>query len=94
MYSLPEVAEQLLTVEEVAKRVRRSPKTVRREIQRGHLVARKLCGGWLIREDDVDVWLERGRSLPAPTRAVDAPPMPPPAGSLADLRRIEREAAP
>lgn len=89
------MAEKLLTVDEVAQYVRLSGKTVWREIRRGHLDARKVCNRWLIRQADVEAWLERGRDARAsnPASCVSVAPIAPDRGSLAALRQIEDEAA-
>lgn len=88
------MAENLLTLDEVAEYVHLSSKTVWREIQRGNLAARKVCNRWLIREADVEAWLERGSNSARSVVGVDTVvPVPPAAGSLAALRRIESEAA-
>jgi excisionase family DNA binding protein len=49
-----------LTVEEVAERLRVSPRTVRGWLQDGRLKGRNLGGraGWRIREKDVDAFME------------------------------------
>ena len=49
-----------LTVEEVAERLRVSPRTVRGWLQEGRLKGRNLGGraGWRIREEDVDAFME------------------------------------
>jgi excisionase family DNA binding protein len=87
------MAEELLTVDEVARLSKLSSKTVWREIGRGNLRAHKLSGRWRIRTEDCQAWIDRG--VYAPDR-VDARPHVPAAsscGSLAALRRIESEAA-
>lgn len=89
------MAEHLFTVEEVARYVHLSGKTIWREIRRGNLEARKVCNRWLIDQADVEAWLDRGRNGSVPTAAVgtDLVPAPPARGSLAALRQIEGEAA-
>jgi hypothetical protein len=41
------------TVDEVAARWRKQPRSVRDEINRKRLLAMKVCGQWLIRPEDV-----------------------------------------
>ncbi len=52
--------EKLLTAEEVAKRIRRTPFTVRKYLREGVIPAIKLDDGtWLVRESDVRAYLEK-----------------------------------
>lgn len=52
--------EELLTVQEVAGRLKVNPETVRRMLRRGELSGKQLGHrlGWRITERDVDHWLE------------------------------------
>lgn len=55
---------QLLTVQEVAERLKVTPLTVRRWINAGDMPASKLGGdkaGWRIDEDDVTAYVDRRR---------------------------------
>ena len=70
---------QVFTVEQVAERVQLSAKTVMRAIRAGDLEASQLTqsrGGWRIREDAIQDWLET-RSNRSDTRP------------LADVRAVE-----
>ena len=52
--------EKLLTAEEVAKRIRRTPFTVRKYLRSGVIPAIKLDDGtWLVRESDIQAYLEK-----------------------------------
>jgi excisionase family DNA binding protein len=87
------VAEELLTVEEVARHAKLSQKTVWREIGRGNLKAYKLSGRWRIRIADCEAWIDRAAYAPEQVDARSHAPATPSRGSLAALRRIEGEAA-
>jgi excisionase family DNA binding protein len=93
VYSLPKVAEELLTVEEVARLAKLSAKTVWREIGRGNLRAHKLSGRWRIRTEDCQGWIDRAAYAPGKVDSRPHVPPSPSCGSLAALRRIESEAA-
>jgi len=54
--------EDLLTVEEVAKELRISPKTVRQYIASGELVAIVLGKGFKISRDDLEDFKQRRRT--------------------------------
>ena len=54
--------EDLLTVEEVAKELRISPKTVRQYITSGELVAIVLGKGFKISRDDLEDFKQRRRT--------------------------------
>jgi excisionase family DNA binding protein len=82
----------VFTVEQVAERVQLSAKTVMRAIRAGDLEASQLTqsrGGWRIREDAIQGWLEtrsnRADTRPLPdVRAVEpAVPRRPSRGSTA-----------
>lgn len=87
------MAEELLTVEEVARLAKLSPKTVCREIGRGNLRAYKLAGRWRIRTHDCEAWIDQGAYEPDRIEARRHLPASSSCGSLAALRRIESEAA-
>lgn len=83
---------QVLTVQQVARRVQLSSKTVMRAIRAGDLEASQLTqgrGGWRVRDDAVARWLEarsnRVSSSPLPDvrRVEPAVPRRPPSGSTA-----------
>ncbi len=74
---------QPLAVDEVAEFMRVSSKTVMRAIVAGHLEASQVTqgrGGWRIRPEAMDAWLEIRSSRPRTERA------------LADVRRVEPQA--
>ena len=50
--------EQLLTVEEVAEKLRKRPFTVRRLLREGKIPAYKMEGTWLVRSDDLIKYIE------------------------------------
>ena len=57
--------EKLLTAEEVAKKIRRAPFTVRKYLRDGVIPAIKLEDGtWLVRESDVLAYLEKRKYTP------------------------------
>lgn len=70
-----------------------SPKTIRREIERGNIGAHKLGSRWRIPEKDYAAWIERARYIPVEKEPADWIPVVPARGSVAALRRIEGEAA-
>ena len=54
--------KELLTVEEVAQRIRRSPFTVRKYLREEVIPAIKLDDGtWLVKASDVDAYLKKRR---------------------------------
>lgn len=59
---------EVLTVEAVAERLACHPRTIRRAIERGDLVASDIGSGkrsaWRIREEDLAAWLEQTRNRP------------------------------
>lgn len=93
MYPLPKVAADFMTVDEVAGRVKLSPKTVRRAIGSGELVAFKLRGQLRIPPEEYLAWVQRAAYVPSKPEAGPVSPVAPPCGSPAALRRIEGEAA-
>jgi excisionase family DNA binding protein len=61
----------ILTIQEVAERMRCEHRTVRRAIRSGELEAALIGGKWLVREEAVDAWLLSRRapaSIPAQRR--------------------------
>jgi excisionase family DNA binding protein len=61
----------ILTIQEVAERMRCEHRTVRRAIRSGELEAALIGGKWLIREEAVDAWFRSrcaAASLFAPPR--------------------------
>jgi excisionase family DNA binding protein len=54
-----------LSTADVARRVNRDTQFVRREIERGHLVAVKLGGRYSIAEPDVEAWLSAATVHPS-----------------------------
>jgi excisionase family DNA binding protein len=55
----------ILTVQEVAERMRCEHRTVRRAIRSGELEAALIGGKWLVREEAVDDWFQ-SRCAPPP----------------------------
>jgi len=87
------VAEDLMTVDEVARRAKLSPKTVRRAIRSGELVAYKLRGRLRIPPQEYLAWVRRAAYVPPIPDTESITPVAPQCGSLAALRRIEGGAA-
>jgi excisionase family DNA binding protein len=56
----------ILTVQEVAQRMRCEHRTVRRAIRSGELEAAFIGGRWLVREEAVDDWFRSRCASPAP----------------------------
>lgn len=88
-------APQYLTVDEVARLAGCEHKAVRRAIHLGHLVAFQPANKLLVPEHDAHAWIQ---SRPAPVAAPvpREPPRPrraapPSAGSVANLRELERQ---
>lgn len=87
------VSAQLLTVAEVAARAAVSAKTVRREIDRGELLATKIGRCLRIPEEAFGAWIADGRVARGATRpASPRASSPGEVGSLARLRAIEGNA--
>lgn len=82
-----------MTVEEVSRHAKLSPKTVCREIGRGNLRAYKLSGRWRIRVEDCEAWIDKAAYAPDRIDVSRHVPAAPSRGSLAALRQIEAEAA-
>lgn len=86
----------ILTVQEVAERMRCEHRTVRRAIRSGELEAALIGGRWLVREEAVDAWFRARCATPSlfseprrarPPRA--APRKPDRAGSVERLQAME-----
>ena len=76
------VPEQPLTVDEVAELMRVSSKTVMRAIASGQLEASQVTqgrGGWRIRPQAIDAWLDYRSNRTHPER------------TLAEVRRVETQ---
>jgi len=56
----------ILTVQEVAERMRCEHRTVRRAIRSGELEAALIGGKWLVREEAVDAWFRSRCAAPNP----------------------------
>ena len=56
----------ILTIHEVAERMRCEHRTVRRAIKSGELEAALIGGRWLVREEAVDAWFRSRCALPVP----------------------------
>jgi excisionase family DNA binding protein len=56
----------ILTVQEVAERMRCEHRTVRRAIRSGELEAALIGGKWLVREAAVDDWFQSRCASPSP----------------------------
>jgi excisionase family DNA binding protein len=56
----------ILTIQEVAERMRCEHRTVRRAIKSGELEAALIGGKWLVREEAVDEWFRSRCALPIP----------------------------
>lgn len=64
---------RLLTTAEVAERLRRSQRFVVDELRRKNLRGAKYGGGWGIREDDLDTYIEAHMNV-TPVRKRTRPP--------------------
>ena len=82
-----------LTPRDVAAATGLSYHAVLRTIHRGELVAYKICGRVRLRKDDVMAWVARCR-LELEQHGPPEPGAPPPQGSLAALRDLERRRMP
>ncbi len=58
--------DAILTVQEVAERMRCEHRTVRRAIRSGELEAALIGGKWLVREEAVDEWFRSRCASPNP----------------------------
>jgi excisionase family DNA binding protein len=63
----------ILTIQEVAERMRCEHRTVRRAIRSGELEAALIGGKWLVREEAVDDWFRSRCASPNPSRSLPAP---------------------
>ena len=86
----------ILTVQQVAQRMRCEHRTVRRAIRSGELEAAFIGGGWLVREEAVDDWFRsrcasptRYRGPRGPARRVLAPEESDGTASVERLRAME-----
>lgn len=87
------MAEELLSIHDVARLSRLSEKTVRRAIARAELRAHKLCNRVRVRREDYEAWIEQARyQSKVPSGTVPVVPGRTARGSLAVLRGIEVEA--
>jgi excisionase family DNA binding protein len=83
----------ILTIQEVAERMRCEHRTVRRAIRSGELEAALIGGKWLVREEAVDAWF-RSRCA-APTPFQQSPRTRPPrvrsrrAGATGSVERLQ-----
>jgi len=92
--------QAILTIQEVAERMRCEHRTVRRAIRSGELEAALIGGRWLVREDAVDAWFSsRCASPPLPPRSRRGrPPLtvnrhPDRPGSVERLQAMEERSA-
>ena len=83
---------RMLSPEEVAQACGLSRRAVYRAIERGELVASRLCNRLRVREADLDAWVDGQRVEPEPQRASVGPPASLPArgGRRGVLAEIER----
>lgn len=85
----------ILTIQEVAERMRCEHRTVRRAIRSGELEAALIGGKWLVREEAVDVWFRSRCALPnpfsqaAPARERASSKRPDGSASVERLRAME-----
>lgn len=87
----------ILTVVEVAERMRCEHRTVRRAIRSGELEAALIGGRWLVREEAVDEWFRSRCAAPNPfirpgpaRKPRSATKRPDGAGSVERLQAIEQ----
>jgi excisionase family DNA binding protein len=83
----------ILTIQEVAERMRCEHRTVRRAIRSGELEAALIGGRWLVREEAVDEWF-RSRCASAnpfvqPRRARTQRPGAKRSGATASVERLQ-----
>jgi excisionase family DNA binding protein len=89
----------ILTVQEVAERMRCEHRTVRRAIRSGELEAALIGGKWLVREEAVDAWFRSRCAVPNPfeppraRRPRSDSRRPEATGSVERLRAIEQRGA-
>lgn len=89
----------ILTIQEVAQRMRCEHRTVRRAIRSGELEAALIGGKWLVREEAVDAWFRSRCASPNPFAAPSGPGAPRPrprksdrAASVERLKAMEGSA--
>jgi len=58
--------EELLTVEEVADRLKVLPITIRRWLARGEITGFKTPAGWRFEEKDIQSWIDNHRTKEQP----------------------------
>jgi excisionase family DNA binding protein len=78
---------RLLTPAQIADSVSLSVKAVYRAIERGDLIASKLCGRLRVREDDVEAWIEACRVEPINVARTPPRALTPAANGLCALLR-------
>jgi excisionase family DNA binding protein len=90
----------ILTVQEVAERMRCEHRTVRRAIRSGELEAALIGGKWLVREEAVEAWFRARCAVanpfalpPRARRPRNDSRRPEVTGSVERLRAIERSGA-
>jgi excisionase family DNA binding protein len=74
----------ILTIQEVAERMRCEHRTVRRAIRSGELEAALIGGKWLVREEAVDDWFRSRCASPNPFSQSQRARSPRPASSRSD----------
>ena len=82
-------ARDVLTVAEAAARTPFSTKTILRALVAGELVGSKVRNRWLIRLNDLDAWIDSGRTAAIVNVPRLRAPQPTPVGSADRLRQIE-----
>ena len=55
-------AEQLMTIEEVAKYLRVQKRTVYDWLKKGKIPAFKIVGQWRFKKENIDTWLDKAYS--------------------------------
>ncbi len=84
---------EILTIQEVAERMRCEHRTVRRAIRSGELEAALIGGKWLVREEAVDAWFRSHCAWPnpfsRPSRARTARTGPKRSGGTASVERLQ-----
>ena len=83
----------ILTIQEVADRMRCEHRTVRRAIRSGELEAALIGGRWLVREEAVDDWFRSRCASPGafmqPRRARTQRPASKRSGGTASVERLQ-----
>jgi excisionase family DNA binding protein len=80
--------QPLLSPEQVATMCGLSRRAVYRAIERGELIASRVCSRLRIRPEDVADWLDRNRVEPATARSHRPPQPPPPPRARGSLRSM------